>query len=374
RIENLAAGTYYYDPARHRLVMLAEGDGINAALYDSVNHPVFEEAGFGLFLVARLAAIVPLYGERGRHFAALEAGLMTQLLETAAPDHRIGLSQVGGVRFEAVRGRLALEESHELVHSLLGGRLAPAQEGREAFLAEAAEYHALVGLVGPLEEEPLAAAPRQPIRPAGDGPVFAELRELLRSRLPDYMVPAHFLRIEEVPLSSNGKVDRKALPIPEPLRAREPEAGAAVGGENGSHGSNGGARPAAPPETELEKVLAGIVGQVLGVPRVGRHDNFFDLGASSVHVVRVHNALRQTLGREVPMVEMFNHPSVALLARHLAGPAASAAAGAEAGGANSARTPGEPSAALEENRDRSDRLREGKDWRKQRLQKRQGRS
>jgi phthiocerol/phenolphthiocerol synthesis type-I polyketide synthase E len=97
------------------------------------------------------------------------------------------------------------------------------------------------------------------------------------------------------------------------------------------------------------------VAQVLGLPQVGIHDNFFDLGANSVHVVRVHNALHAALGREISLVELFNHPSVHRLARHL--------------GESAGPAPGMPPP--EQAEERAERLREGKDWRKQRLQKRQ---
>jgi hypothetical protein len=153
------------------------------------------------------------------------------------------------------------------------------------------------------------------------------------------MVPTHLLRLDALPLSSNGKVDRKALPEPEALRQAEAPAG-------GDYVA---------PETGLERVIAAEVARVLGLPRVGAHDNFFDLGANSVHVVRVHNALHAALGREISLIDMFNHPSVHRLARHL---------GEGDGGGAAAPVPSQAE-------ERSERLREGKDWRKQRLQKRQ---
>ncbi len=330
RVEGLAGGLYYHDPREHRLVLVSPEDRLDATLWDPANRAAFEQAAFAVFLIARLAAIAPLYGERARHFAVLEAGLMTQLLETAAPDHRIGLSQMGGLRFEAVRRRFALDENCELAHTLLGGRIDAAETGLAAFLAEMAEQQTLVRL---LAERPakIAAGAAAPATPNSNAELFAELREHLRSRLPEPLVPALWVRLDALPLSANGKVDRKALPLPEAAPAET--------------------RPAAawaPPETAIEQALADIVAEVLGVARVGLHDNFFDLGASSVHIVRVHNALRERLGTEIPIVEMFNHPSVSHLARRLA-PTATA-----------------PDPVAE----RSERLREGKDWRRQRLEKR----
>ena len=334
RVDGLAGGVYYHDPRQHRLVLVSSEGNLDAALWDPANRAVFEEAAFAVFLIARLTAIAPLYGERARHFAVLEAGLMTQLLETAAPDLRIGLAQMGGLRFEAVRERFALDDSCELVHTLLGGRIDAAQTGLAAFCAEMAEQQALVRL---LEEHPEGIAAATPPALRSDADLFVALREHLRSRLPEPLVPALWVRLDALPLSANGKVDRKALPPPEAAASARPAAAWA------------------PPETEIEKTLAGLVAEVLGVPRVGLHESFFDLGASSVQIVRVHNALRETLGAEIPIVDLFNHPSVSLLARRLA---------QLSHGARPTRETADPGA------ERSERLREGKDWRRQRLEKR----
>ena len=124
RVEGLEAGTWYYHPVEHSLVSLAPGALVEREAYDPyVGRPVFDEAAFSLFLVARAGAVAPLYGELGLHYATLEAGLMSQLLEAAAPDAGLGLCQIGGVDFARVRPRLALEDDHVLLHSLVGGRV-----------------------------------------------------------------------------------------------------------------------------------------------------------------------------------------------------------------------------------------------------------
>ena len=319
RVAGLPGGTYRFEPETRRLTLLETGAALTASLYDPVNHDVFEAAGFALLFVTRP-------GDRRR--AALEAGRQAQALETAAPARRIGLAQMGGVRLDGVRERFHLAPGDELAHTLLGGRIAAGQVRLAAFQAEVAEYHALV--------DGLGTPPPAP--PARETDLLGEIREFLRGKLPEYMVPPHLLRIAALPLSANGKLDRKALPEPEALRAAVAPAAASY----------------VAPQNDLERVVAAAVAQVLGLSQVGIHDNFFDLGANSVHVVRVHNALHAALGREISLVELFNHPSVHRLARYLgesAGPAVPPpVAQAEA---------------------RSERLREGKDWRKQRLQKRQ---
>ncbi|MGH7830745.1 MAG: non-ribosomal peptide synthetase, partial [Candidatus Binatia bacterium] len=95
------------------------------------------------------------------------------------------------------------------------------------------------------------------------GPKNSELRGFLESRLPNYMVPAAFVRLEALPLTPSGKVNRQALPEPDSVRP-DPET------------------PPAEPRTPIEKTLTEIWSDVLGVPRVGIHDNFFDLGGHSL--------------------------------------------------------------------------------------------
>ena len=131
----------------------------------------------------------------------------------------------------------------------------------------------------------------------GDAPPPAELRTFLRDRLPEPMVPSLILAVDALPLTPSGKLDRRALPEPEGVRPDLP----------------GYAEPA----TALEGRIAGIFRDLLRVDRVGRNDNFFDLGGHSLLVVRAHQRLREALGREIPVVDLFRFPTVALLARHL---------------------------------------------------------
>ncbi|MFH0962801.1 MAG: amino acid adenylation domain-containing protein [Planctomycetota bacterium] len=130
RVEGLSAGVYYHHPKEHRLVLLAADADVDRRIYDPlVNAPIFDEAAFALFLIARLGAIAPMYGARSLHYATIEAGLMAQQLETAAPACGTGLCQIGNVDFQAIRHHFALDEDHVLVHSLLGGPVDPGDDG-----------------------------------------------------------------------------------------------------------------------------------------------------------------------------------------------------------------------------------------------------
>jgi amino acid adenylation domain-containing protein len=122
------------------------------------------------------------------------------------------------------------------------------------------------------------------------------LREHLLETLPEYMVPTGWMFLDAFPLTPNGKVDRKALPRPEAQRAA------------GSY---------AAPESATDRAIADVWQEVLRVERVGMHDNFFDLGGHSLLLMQVQGKLRRLLERDVPIVDLFRHPTVAALGRHL---------------------------------------------------------
>jgi acyl carrier protein len=120
------------------------------------------------------------------------------------------------------------------------------------------------------------------------------LRELIRERLPDYMEPAAFVWMESLPLTRNGKVDRAALPRPSVENA-----------------SRNGAFIA--PRTPVEEALAGIIMEVLKVPRVSMDDDFFHLGAHSLLGAQVVARVRGVFGAELKLLDVFDAPTVAEL-------------------------------------------------------------
>jgi amino acid adenylation domain-containing protein len=128
----------------------------------------------------------------------------------------------------------------------------------------------------------------------------SDLRAYLTHRLPAYMVPANFIRLERLPLTINGKVDRKGLPEPE---GRGPQLDQIY----------------VVPQTDMEKIIADAWTQVLKIDRVGANDNFFDLGGNSLYIIRLSSKLKEVLKREIPVVTLFNHPTVSAQARYFAG-------------------------------------------------------
>jgi enterobactin synthetase component F len=123
-----------------------------------------------------------------------------------------------------------------------------------------------------------------------------ELCAYLAKFLPEYMVPAHFMSIDAMPLTPAGKLDRKALPMPARSRA---------------------ATAYAEPVTDIERKLAALWQQVLGVERVGLHDNFFQLGGDSLSAVEMIARFPEHLGMELPLASLFEASTIAGLAAYL---------------------------------------------------------
>src|SRR5579864_6019784 len=134
----------------------------------------------------------------------------------------------------------------------------------------------------------------------GSGKIRAEeLRSYLTQRLPEYMVPAAYVRLEALPLTPNGKLDRKRLPAP------GGNAYAVSGYEE--------------PQGEIETTLAAIWQEVLGVEKIGRHDNFFELGGHSLLAVGMIGRLKEEIGLEVEIGDVFEHSRLSELASRISG-------------------------------------------------------
>jgi amino acid adenylation domain-containing protein len=134
---------------------------------------------------------------------------------------------------------------------------------------------------------------------AGANLKIENLRRVLGAALPGYMVPSNFVVLDALPLTANGKIDRKALPkapFDEELAIKS-EA----------------------PRNALEQAIVDAWKDALGVSQVGLDRNFFDLGAHSLMVAEVHMQLRQSLAREISLVDLFQFPTVSALAAHLSG-------------------------------------------------------
>jgi nitroreductase len=273
RVEGFSERIYYYNPRSHQLVAISDHARLDRSCHRTHNRPVFDESAFSLFFIGQLSVISSMYGELSRDFCMVEAGYMSQLLMTAAPMHHIGFCPVGEVDYASIRDLFSLEESHVFLHSLLCGRVDPILATGWSFLSENSG-----------ETTPLWSV--QPQAPRTSAVTVAALDSFLKEKLPKYMIPSTITVLDSLPLTANGKVDRKNLPAPEIISNKLVETYVA-------------------PKSEMEQTIAAVWQEMLPVEKVGIHDNFFDLSGNSLLMVQTYTKLREILGRDISLVEMF---------------------------------------------------------------------
>jgi len=126
----------------------------------------------------------------------------------------------------------------------------------------------------------------------------SELREFLRERVPEYMVPSFFVTLDQMPLTANGKIDRARLPVPDQAQTDN-------------------RKPFVAPRTPLEEMLAGIWSERLNVARIGVEDNFFDLGGHSLLAMQLISQLHELFRVELPLRSIFAAPTVTQMAAEM---------------------------------------------------------
>lgn len=126
-----------------------------------------------------------------------------------------------------------------------------------------------------------------------------QIRKSVEQVLPQIMVPSAFVVLERIPLTPNGKIDRKALPALNNAAAQASRA------------------PAAGPTSELEQKISAVWQQVLGLEQIGVNENFFDLGGHSISMVQAHVKLREVVKSEITLIDMFRFPTVGALASYI---------------------------------------------------------
>jgi len=132
---------------------------------------------------------------------------------------------------------------------------------------------------------------------------LAQLRRFVQVRLPEYMAPAALVVLDRLPVTPNGKLDRRALLALEPIDL------------------DGDAAYVAP-RGRLERTVASVWCGVLRLKAVGLHDNFFDVGGSSLAMVEVHARLQQALRRQLSIIDLFIHADIQSLVEYLGSPPA----------------------------------------------------
>lgn len=129
-------------------------------------------------------------------------------------------------------------------------------------------------------------------------PNISDLRNFLKEKLPEYMLPSNFVILKAFPLTINGKVDRLNLPVPHQVRPELEQTFVA-------------------PSNEVEQTIATIWQEMLHVEKVGINDNFFELGGHSLLIVQVHSKLRKAFNQDVSITDLFKYPTISLLSNYL---------------------------------------------------------
>ena len=131
-----------------------------------------------------------------------------------------------------------------------------------------------------------------------DTSLIPQIRQFLKQKLPEYMIPAAFVLLDAFPLTPNGKIDRRALPVPDTV-------------------PSGISTAYVTPQTETEQLLAKIWQEVLQVEKVGIHDNFFELGGHSLLTIKVHTKLQKIYAQDISIVKLFQHPNISEFSKYL---------------------------------------------------------
>jgi acyl carrier protein len=151
---------------------------------------------------------------------------------------------------------------------------------------------------GPIEPRPCSSESKIEIAWTSPDLLLNDVRSELREKLPSYMVPSALVLLDALPVTANGKLDRRALPSPDGEASR----------------INSFVAPA----TEIEQTVAAIWQKVLKVERVGTEDNFFDLGGHSFLLIKVYHELQKVFNRQFEITELLKYPTISSLTGYLA--------------------------------------------------------
>lgn len=276
RITGLDEGIYYLDPIKRMLRLVSPAQGIQE-IHGDYNRSFSESAGCEFFLVADPSVVAVQYPEYARDFCLIEAGAISQLLAEHASALGLGLCGIGAVDFDRVRPILGLNSNFIFLHGLVCGAIASDQSERW-------------GMFG-TEPDPRHAV---------------DIQNYASTYLPAYMVPRQVVWIETIPLTSNGKVDRKALaaisvpPIP---TERQSPIVKPIESDDVSQA--------------FDDVIASCTESVLGYGAIDRTKNFLDIGADSLKIVRIRNLIISRIGCQIGILDFFRYPTVNLLAQRL---------------------------------------------------------
>jgi amino acid adenylation domain-containing protein len=275
-VKGLEEGFYYYHPVNHSITRLNTDDKLTPAYWGNGANPgIFASSAFSMLFVGQEKAIEPVYGkEQASSMMALEAGYMAQLLMEESTKNHIGLCPMGYLSPD-VKQLMKLEDSQKILHFMVGGAITDEQ---------------INSWTGVIEEEHSAD------ETDSDSSV-EQIRRALKAVLPDYMVPGNYVVLDAMPLTTNGKVDRRSLTE---NNVSEPED-----------------RDIVAPKNDIEQAILEIWKDALGKDDISVEDNFFESGGDSIMIVKIHQQLQAKLSSQLTVVELFQYPKITELADFL---------------------------------------------------------
>lgn len=287
RIENVKEGLYYYNPQRHDLNRITSYNPIESVMFAEENQLIYEEAGFVIFLIGYAPRIVPMYGEKaGLQFMSIEAGLMSQLLEMTAAEELIGLCQIGSFRYDLLNSYLNTVDECVGLHCLMGGEIEEEQMTKKGFVDEQMEFqNKLRQRVGESEKSEASEM---------------DFHRFLKNYLPKYMMPANIMILNQLPLTSNGKVDRNGL-----LQFSSVDKQCESRSEYKA------------PSDEVEVAIAEIWSDLFGGKKVGVCDNFIECGGDSFLLIKAYNRINKKYPDQIALMDLFQYPTIQMIAEKI---------------------------------------------------------
>lgn len=273
---------YYYNPLSHSLNKVTDRFPVLTDYHENENKEIYDEEGFSVFLIASLNAIEPLYGKKALEFCLIEAGLMTQVMETTGVNTGIGICQIGSYKnYDFIKNFNLPDENYRLIHSFIAGKIDFTENARSL----------------PRHED-------DSNQDYGKEDTITILKEYVLNELPNYMCPSNWYILSDVPLTSNGKVDYSAI-----LHHGEKET------------VSGTVQPSPQPsmqqEVSFKNLVVDEVSQILGTKDIDLDANFFEIGIDSKTIVKIWRGVTDKSQIKFPLTSIFEHTTVRKLARYL---------------------------------------------------------
>ena len=271
---------YYYNPLSHSLNKISDHFPTLTNFHEIENRGIYEEGAFSVFLIANLNAIEPLYGEKAFDFCLIEAGLMTQVMETAGVNTGIGICQIGSYKsYDFIKDFNLPNEKYRLVHSFIAGRVDFTDETRSQQRNENNNRHEEVK------------------------DILTVLKEYILSELPGYMCPSNWHILSEIPLTPNGKVDYSSLFHYNQKKTLRSESTLL--------------RLPIQQELSFKDIIVNEISQILGTREIDLDANFFELGIDSKNIVKIWRGIADKSQLKFPLTSVFEHTTVRKLAQYL---------------------------------------------------------